>query len=436
MKPVSTALYAIACASALAAPAPAATGQEPDPPPPAIPDQTPKVFLDCPNFHCDLDYFRTEIPFVNYVRDRQDADIHVLVTTQRTGAGGREFTINFIGRGAFTGTDALLDHAAAPTDTEDETRAALARAFMLGLVPYVTGTPIAERLRISYEAPETGSPAAAGPADDPWNYWVFRSRVSGNFDGEAQSRALGLFGSFSANRVTTLWKTNLSLEGRYSEREFELTDSSSATFYQHDYGADGLLVRSLGSHWSAGGRLSATSSTFLNQKLALRLAPAVEYNLFPYSESTRRQLTFEYSIGANSVQYEDTTIFDVIDETIYDQTLLVSYDVTQQWGSINTSLEGSSFLGDPSKQRLVLFANVDVRLYKGLSLNLFGSTSLLRDQVYLARGEASEEDILLRRRQLATSYRYFANVGFSYTFGSIYNNVVNSRFSGSSGGFF
>src|ERR1041385_8095423 len=37
--------------------------------------ETLNVFLDC-SFFCDFDYIRTEIPFVNWVRDRTDADVH------------------------------------------------------------------------------------------------------------------------------------------------------------------------------------------------------------------------------------------------------------------------------------------------------------------------------------------------------------------------
>ena len=43
--------------------------------------------------------------------------------------------------------------------------------------------------------------------------------------------------------------------------------------------------------------------------------------------------------------------------------------------------------------------------------------------------------VLLGRRQLATDFEWRLFVGLSYSFGSIYNNVVNSRFAGSSGGF-
>ena len=47
-----------------------------------------RVFLDCAS--CDENYIRTEITFVNYVRDRTLADVHVLITTQATGGGGTD----------------------------------------------------------------------------------------------------------------------------------------------------------------------------------------------------------------------------------------------------------------------------------------------------------------------------------------------------------
>ena len=57
-------------------------------------------------------------------------------------------------------------------------------------------------------------------------------------------------------------------------------------------------------------------------------------------------------------------------------------------------------------------------------------TPRTRDQIYLPRGAASTEEILLRQRQLLTGYQYFFEFGFSYTFGSIFNNIVNPRFGG------
>ena len=38
------------------------------------------VFLDCDRRTCDQNYLRREITFINYVRDRRDAQIHIPVS--------------------------------------------------------------------------------------------------------------------------------------------------------------------------------------------------------------------------------------------------------------------------------------------------------------------------------------------------------------------
>ena len=50
------------------------------------------------------------------------------------------------------------------------------------------------------------------------------------------------------------------------------------------------------------------------------------------------------------------------------------------------------------------------------------------------KGGATPEEILLRRKELETNFEYFTSFGFTYTFGSIYNNVVNPRFGNIGGG--
>lgn len=46
----------------------------------------------------------------------------------------------------------------------------------------------------------------------------------------------------------------------------------------------------------------------------------------------------------------------------------------------------------------------------------------------LKAGGATLEELLLRRSELASDYRYGFSVGLSYSFGSVYSNVVNPRF--------
>lgn len=394
-----------------------------------------RVFVDCNARGCDFDFFRTEVPFVDYVRDRKDASVHILVSTQATGSGGTEYTLNFIGLKELAGASDTLRYVSQQTSTEDERRKGIARTLKLGLVRYVANTSVGERLEISYQKPsETGQPAVAKP--DPWNYWVFRARASGNFQGESSQRFSNINGSISANRVTEAWKINTSVNGSYDESSFTFSEGQKFKSFSRSYRASELIVKSLTERWSVGQRASVTSSTFLNQEVAARFAPAVEYNFFPYTESTRRSLTLLYAVGVNAYKYRDTTIFDKLSEVRPDHSLTASISMKQPWGSVAGSLEGASFLDDLSKRRLVLFNSLNARLFKGFSLDLFGSVAFVRDQIHLPKGGATDAEILLRRQQLATSYRYFAGVGLSYTFGSIFNNVVNPRFDGAGGSFF
>jgi hypothetical protein len=104
--------------------------------------------------------------------------------------------------------------------------------------------------------------------------------------------------------------------------------------------------------------------------------------------------------------------------------------VRQPWGSISAVTGFSQYLTDPSKYSLNTFGGASIRVFKGFSVSVFGEFSRTRDQIYLPRGGASTEEILLRQRQLATGYQYFVNFGVSYSFGSIFNNIVNPRFGG------
>jgi len=69
-----------------------------------------------------------------------------------------------------------------------------------------------------------------------------------------------------------------------------------------------------------------------------------------------------------------------------------------------------------------------VRIFQGLSVRFGGGYEWIHDQVYLPKGDRDQADLLLRRRALLTGFEYNAFVGLTYTFGSIFNNVVNPRF--------
>jgi hypothetical protein len=386
------------------------------------------VFLDLTSTWVDFDYLRREIAFVNWVRDRQDAHVHILGASQSTGSGGREHTFFFIGLRTFAGRRDTLRYVEGATETEAESRDGITRILKMGLMPYVAATPIAARILISYTPEHPGGPV--GPADDPWDFWVFSTGVHGYFSGESYSSSGDYSGSFSANRTTEQTKYRVSVGGSYDRSTFKIPGVVEYVNTTRSFNASANAVWGLGAHWSAGFAGGFSRSTYSNQIRSIQLGPALEYNIFPYSESTRRELTCYYRIGSQWVEYEEETIFDKMKEQIWQHELTVSLDFTETWGNLNISLNGSQYLHDLGLYSLGVYSFLNIRLFRGFSLNLNGGTSRICDQLYISKAGLTPEEVLLRRRALQTDYNYFGMVGFSYRFGSIYNNAVNPRMGG------
>ena len=386
-----------------------------------------KVFLDCDS--CDLDFIKTEITFVNYVRDRLEAQVHVLITTQTTGSGGREYTLTYIGQNECRDLTDVQKFFTSKTDTEDEIRRGLVKSLKLGLMSYVARTPIACRIAVDYSRPE-----AAGSGRDRWNSWVFSLSGSGYFSGEQSYMSRMVDGSFSANRITPASKTKLALSVDSAKQRYDV-DGATITGTTSSWDASGLSVKSLGEHWSAGFYLEAESSLFSNIDLGLRVAPAVEFNVFPYSQSTRRQLRVLYSLSLNPVKYREETIFGKLRETLLKEELSLTLDLREKFGTISVSAEGSNYLHDLSKYRVDTFGIVNLRLYKGLSVYVLGGYSWFHNsQLSLRLREPTYEELLLRLQELPMTSNHFVAVGFQFQFGSIFTNVINPRFGSSGGG--
>ena len=390
------------------------------------------VFLDCSGFFCDETFVRTEIVSVNWVRERTAADVHILATTQPTGGGGTRYSVAFIGQHRFEGVIDTLTYDAPQSSTEDETRRSLSRVFQAGLVRYLARTNAIDRLVVSYTAANATDTSTA-PASDPWNAWVFSVSANANDSREESYSSLYANGRVSASRVTEGWKTLLSGGESYNESRFSF-DGSQSVFIQRSYSADLLQVRSLGPHWSAGIKGSFTSSTYLNQRAAGRVTPTVEYDLFPYAEATRRQLRFQYGIGVSAFSYYDTTIFNRLRETLPVQVFSTAFSQNQTWGSVNAGVDAVSYLSDLARRRITYSLGVNVRIVKGLSVNFFGDYESIHDQFYIPKEGITRDDALLRQSQQSTRFSQFFFVGLTYSFGSVFNNVVNPRFGGGGGG--
>jgi len=391
-----------------------------------------RVFVDC--YECDTEYLRQNVQFVDYVRDRTVADLHLLVTTQSTGGGGVAWTVKFIGLGRFDKIDRTLTFTTAQTATSDDRRKEFARIFKLGVVGYAADSPTGSQLDVAWTKPAEAA-TAARPAKDPWNYWVFRTNVGGNRDGEESANFSSYRLSLSANRTTANWKISLSGSGNYSKSVFDLGDNGGKIkSTSESWSGNSLVVKSITSRFSIGGRASISHSSFSNSDKVITVAPGVEFDFFPYSESSRRSLTMLYTLGASRYDYRDVTIFDKLDETVPNHALNTQLSLRQPWGSMGAGVNISQHLNNMDRYRISTYGSADVRLFKGFSINGYGGYDRIRDQISLRKGGATPEEVLLRRRQLATGHSYYMGFGISYSFGSIFNSVVNPRFGGGGGG--
>lgn len=385
-----------------------------------------KVFFDCPD-NCDFDFIRKEIDYIDYVRDRTDAELHVLVTTRDTGTGGNEYSLKYIGLGRFASRDSTARFVSSGTDTDDEERRGFTRVFALGLAPYLADSAIGSQFSLTRKRPDT-PPTAATAVKDRWNLWVFRVGTDLNFDGERSETTRELGFDFSANRTTNEWILTVAGNGESNANKFTLSDGRKVTSRSHNYDVRAIGVKSLGpEHWAALGRVSSGASTQDNIDVNARAAAGIEFSVFPYSESTRRTLVLQYAVGVSHYRYIETTIYGKEHETRPEQSMQGVLALRQPWGSSTVRLGYVTLLDDFTKRRLEFDGNLEFRIFRGLNLEIGAEASRVHDQIYLEAGDASDEEVFLRQRRLATSYRYEFQVGFSYRFGSIFNNVVNPR---------
>jgi hypothetical protein len=384
-----------------------------------------RAFLDC--HFCDFDYLRVQTPWVSFVRDRADSDVHLLMTREETGAGGSRYMLEAIGEGQFSGRRDTLSFSTQPSVTQDARRTEIARNIQLALIPYAVRTEAGRGLRIAealQRDEETAPPAGA----DRWNAWVFEVSSGASAEREQRQSDLSLDADFEARRITRALKLGLSVGMDYDRSRFELDDGSKVTSTREQYNGGAIAIHSLAAHWGAGIQTTVRSSTFENLRLGVIAAPAVEYSIFPYEESTRRQLVLQYALGIVSMRYREETIFDRLSETRPAHQFTAGYDVRQPWGSANATLLALNYLDDFSKNRLEFDMEWNVRVVRGLEFEIGASTSLIHDQLSIPKRGATDEEILLEQRALRTAYRYDLRAGFSYTFGSIFNSVVNPRF--------
>lgn len=381
-----------------------------------------KVFLDC---DCYAEFLRSEIQWVDFVRQREEADVHMLATRQDTGGGGQEIALRLVGVGRFAGADQALHVHTVPAEPEDVTRRKVLDTASVGFLALLArdGLPAGVSVGMRSTAAQPSRVAA-----DPWNLWVFEVSGDGSFQSEESNKQTRWEGQVTADRVTDRWKISLGATVEQERETFEFDDKPSVNVTRREREVEWFFAKSLGEHWSFGIDGDVTASTFSNIRLQYETSPAIEFNVFPYSQYAVRQLRAQYALGPEQSRYNELTFYDLTEETRLKHEASVTLDQREPWGSLNLGLEWSQYLHDLSKSRLEVQGEVALRIARGLSLTVEGSASRIRDRLSLPKRGATSEEVLLRLRQLQSGHEVQLSVGVSYSFGSLFNNIVNPRF--------
>lgn len=393
----------------------------------AVQNFSPKVYLDCER--CDPNFIRQEISYLNYVRDPGQADIHLFITHEFTGGGGREYELTFIGQDTFDELEYSFKKLVNRNATWDETREQLNHAIELGIIPYALQTPIANKFQLNYNFDERFEIVQFNPEDDPWKQWVFEIYAGGlSLNMESNQTQFDSRWGFFADKISEEWKIRFRPYFNYDFKEIQRENEPNVSRKRHRHGVETYVIKSIDEHWSAGLFGDYLTRNDQNYEHLFRITPGIEYSLFPYQIATRKAITFVYQLGFSHTNYYEETIYNKTQENLLTHQLRASVQIQQPWGAIYSGLEGSHYFHDVTKRRAEFFGSISVRLLEGLSLNFNLRFEMINDQLSLPKGDASLEDVLLQQRELATDFDLYGSIAISYTFGSDFVNVVNTRF--------
>jgi len=390
-----------------------------------------KVFLDCNNYggDCYNDYVRQEITIVNFVRDRLDADVHIMAKSNWNSVGVQSNTFFIVGRNQFLEHRDTLLYAIPQNSTEDEMRKLWVKQLKIALVPYIAQTELVKDMTISFSTSTQKDSSKENKVKDPYNFWVFQFGMSGSYNGNQVYKDANGYGYFNADRETNESKTNLYTN--FNEQYSRYDDQGD--IYTYDYQQFGLgadYVKKINKHIALGGGVDFNNSIFSNLKAQYTIGPKFEYSVFPYKEFNTKRWVFQYGIDGRKNNYYDTTIYLKLRESFFAQNLSSIVSFTQTWGSINVGVFWRNLMHDWRKNNLSFNGAVTMRLYKGLNMAFWGNYSFVRNQINIRKGEASIDQLLAKNREILSSYDFNAGVGLSYRFGSKFNDAVNPAFNG------
>ncbi|WP_273444991.1 hypothetical protein [Neolewinella agarilytica] len=382
------------------------------------------LFTDC---ECNKTLLKQELQYVNHTIDPTSAHVSLFIVTNYLSNGGRVYDLSFKGQEDLSANQLRFKVATTAVMTSLERDELLTNRIKLGLAGFLAGTPYADLVEVAVADIPEEAEVEEVETEDNWNNWIFDINASFRTEKESQRGKTDLRLGFEADRTTPELRIRFRPNFFYRTQTITQTDGSELTSVRRDLWMNASIIKSIGSHWSVGLFNSMSSTTFRNIDYGLWLAPAIEYNLFNYDEVPFKEFTIAYRLGWTRNQYTEETVFFKTEESLARQVLNCDLRIRQRWGQVFAGMSAGNYLNDFAKNRFALNGRANIRLIKGLSFSVGGSYQIINDQISLPRGEASVEDILLGQSQLATNFETDVNFGLSYTFGSLFNNVINTR---------
>ena len=386
-----------------------------------------KVYITCG--YCFEDFIKTNVTWAYFVQDQFVADVNVRINSLQTGSGGMQYQFIFQGLKTLSKLQDTITFDVTSIQTDNEIREDVLHHLELGLVRYSLYLDRHDVLKVAssdtLDHKEMGQ--GANPNEDPFNAWVFNLSAQGYSSGQEITQSYNWGTRASAAQIKETHKIRLSVNYNKNINRYNYM-GSDITYRLGNFNCNALYTKSISDHWSWGTFNNYLHSDYDNYKSSVSSNVAVEYNLFPYKDSQTKQLTFSTYLGGAYNIYKQTSIYLKDKEFRPTGSANVQANFNQDWGSVSIGLSHQALLDDWKKNNTSLNVYVDARIYKGLSMSLYGYVALIRNQINLPLNDASIDEVLLQQQVLATNYSYYSSLSLNYRFGSIYNNVVNTRF--------
>ncbi|KJF42907.1 hypothetical protein [Draconibacterium sediminis] len=381
-----------------------------------------KVYIE--GARLDMDYMRRNMRFADFVNDPAVADVHIIINSRVSGSGGMVYSLMYNNLTFENFSDFTITCTTLADDTNEEERRKIKDALSLGLMPFVNQTKASDQISFRYRGEV--EQAQVAEVDDPWNNWTFRGDISGSVNLEESKKNYNYAFYGRADKVTDEIRIRNNARRSVNTKKYTTDGEEYRSDNTSTYGSSSV-VKSLSSRWSTGLFGSFYNSNYRNTKYSMSVKPAVEYNIFPWDVSDRKVFTIAYYIGPEWMKYYEESIYDKLEESLWEQSLRLDLQIVQTWGEVKAGLNATNYMHDWTKNRITFDTDLSVRIIRGLSVRMGFTVENVHDQIYLPKGDISLEDVLLNKVQLPSSFEVGANVGIRVQFGSIYNNIVNNR---------